>query len=175
MPRVHFAVGEDEATLLTVFVRGLEAEIEVEEGQTVEFAKNRAIDQLWQKLPFCHASTALMSLQVFEADSCRELDERERVADGMRLVLAQEPPSEPSADASSAGAGFAKAFADAASKKLGMSSEAPQAGGRHLTREALQKLSVKELRAVIAEAGASSADCVEKADLVERALACKRP
>mmetsp|Transcript_11093 Transcript_11093/g.25221 ORF Transcript_11093/g.25221 Transcript_11093/m.25221 type:complete len:183 (+) Transcript_11093:101-649(+) len=175
MPHVHFSVGEDEATLLTVFVRGLEAGVDVDEGQTVEYAKNRAIDQLWQKLPFCHAATALSSLTVYEAETCREVYDDERVRDGMRLIIAHEPPSEQAAEAPSLGTGFAQAFADAAGKKLGVDTRPaaakPPASGRHVpTQEELKRMSVRELRSIIADAGGSSADCKEKTDLVERAL-----
>ncbi|CAK0872030.1 unnamed protein product [Prorocentrum cordatum] len=66
MPRIHFGLGEDEGTLLATLARGLEAEVEVDAGSSVDFAKNRATP-LWQHLPFCHAAAALMALRVFDA------------------------------------------------------------------------------------------------------------
>ncbi|CAK0872031.1 unnamed protein product [Prorocentrum cordatum] len=42
MPRIHFGLGEDEGTLLATLARGLEAEVEVDAGSSVDFAKNRA-------------------------------------------------------------------------------------------------------------------------------------
>mmetsp|Transcript_85363 Transcript_85363/g.242072 ORF Transcript_85363/g.242072 Transcript_85363/m.242072 type:complete len:182 (+) Transcript_85363:85-630(+) len=176
MPRVHFSVGEDEATMLTVFVKGLEADVEVEEGQTVEFAKNRAIDQLSPKVPFCHAMTALCTLRLFDAASCAELTGDERAEDGMRLLLGHEPPSEQPGEVPAASAALAGMFSEAAKKKLGPAVEpvkpaaaaGPPAPRAYTLRE-LRRLSVKELRGVIEGAGGSWAGCIEKSDLVEAA------
>ena len=63
MPKLSFAVAEDEATLLTVMTRGLSTDIEVPKGKDLGYAKNRAIDKLWQNIPFCHAVAALPGLE----------------------------------------------------------------------------------------------------------------
>ena len=63
MPKLSFAVSEDEATLLTVMTRGLATEVEVPAGKDLGYAKNRAIDKLWQNIPFCHAVAAPLGLQ----------------------------------------------------------------------------------------------------------------
>mmetsp|Transcript_111353 Transcript_111353/g.237900 ORF Transcript_111353/g.237900 Transcript_111353/m.237900 type:complete len:177 (-) Transcript_111353:34-564(-) len=170
MPHVHVSVGEDETTLLTVFVRGLNVDLDVASGSTVDFARNRAIDQLWAKVPFCHGATAMSTLRLFDAGTKRELQDNEPVEDGMHFVMAAETPRE---GVQTSGAA---AYADVASSfmkgKLGSAVEEVKAksGVAPRSREELQRLSVKDLRKVIEDAGASSAGCVEKADLVEAAI-----
>eukprot|EP00439_Symbiodinium_sp_Y106_P073840 s3300_g14.t1 len=118
MPKLSFAVSEDEATLLTVMTRGLATEVEVPAGKDLGYAKNRAIDKLWQNIPFCHAVAALANLRIFDTESGEELQEGEAVKDGMKLLLALETPREggPSAAASA----FASVVSAVGRHKLGL-------------------------------------------------------
>lgn len=91
MANVHVSVGRDQATFLTLFNKEpLEVDIQLERGKNVEWVKNRAIDQLWPRVGFCHAVAALASLRVFDAASGRELAESEAAEANSHIVLAQE-------------------------------------------------------------------------------------
>ena len=73
MPKLSFTVSEDEATLLTVMTRGLATDVDVPAGKDLGYAKNRAIDKLWQNIPFCHAVAAPPGLQCKFQNSQRVL------------------------------------------------------------------------------------------------------
>ncbi|CAJ1405463.1 unnamed protein product [Effrenium voratum] len=149
--------------------RGLQTEVEVPEGKDVGFAKNRAIDKLWQSIPFCHAVAALSNLRVFE--SGEELEDSAPCWDGQRLLLAAEPPSADgaaTAGAGSAAAAYAEAVGAIGRHKLGL--DAPKPAGTSPAAEELMKLPMKELKARLAAAGKSAEGCLEKADLVDRLM-----
>ncbi|OLP93777.1 Zinc finger CCCH domain-containing protein 64 [Symbiodinium microadriaticum] len=137
---------QDEATLLTVMTRGLATDVDVPAGKDLGYAKNRAIDKLWQNIPFCHAVAALANLRIFDAESGEELQEGEAVWDGMKLLLAMETPGEggPSAAASA----FASVVSAVGRHKLGLDGDG------------------KELKARLKEAGLSTDGCLEKSDLI---------
>eukprot|EP00931_Biecheleriopsis_adriatica_P093620 TRINITY_DN67346_c0_g1_i1.p1 TRINITY_DN67346_c0_g1~~TRINITY_DN67346_c0_g1_i1.p1 ORF type:complete len:212 (+),score=55.20 TRINITY_DN67346_c0_g1_i1:63-638(+) len=191
MYRIHFSVGEDEATLLTVFTKGLKADVEVAPGKNLEFAKNRAVDKLWQHIPFCHAAAALCSLRIFDAATGDELQDTDLAEDGMQLVLAQEPPvpgKAPSATSAEATA-YMSAVSALGRQKLGLDRESLDANAAvdarrqpgtagygspapH-SRAELQALPLKDLKSRLSTAGISTEGCLEKADLVDRLLAAQ--
>merc|ERR1712032_101924 len=145
------------------FVKGLEADIDVDKGQTVEYAKNRAVDKMWPQVPFCHAATALSGLDVFDAESLEELTGDEKVRDGMRLVIARDKPGT-----------TPKAPDIQVPDRLSRPQKPPQAEEKEATarkktytREELNALSIKELKKVIERARGSAAGCLEKNELVE--------
>eukprot|EP00434_Breviolum_minutum_P010799 symbB.v1.2.009524.t4/scaffold606.1/size182035/14 len=165
MLKLHFAVAEDEQTLLTVMTRGLATEVEVPPGKDLEFAKNRAIDKLWQNIPFCHAVAALSTLRLFEDGV--EVLESTPCRDQQRLLLAAEAPDLAKPVAAEAAA-FAGAVDALGRHKLGLNET--EATMKPESRDELMKQPMKELKARLSKAGLSAEGCLEKADLVERLL-----
>mmetsp|Transcript_32315 Transcript_32315/g.60842 ORF Transcript_32315/g.60842 Transcript_32315/m.60842 type:complete len:173 (+) Transcript_32315:21-539(+) len=170
MLKISFAVSEDEATLLTVMTRGLVTDVDVQQGKDLGYAKNRAIDKLWKNIPFCHAVAALSNLRMFDTSSGEELEDSEPVQDGQQVLLALEPPGG-KAEASAAAEAFASVVSAVGRHKLGLDQEENKPSeSMGATREELQKLSLKELKARLLEAGLSTEGCLEKGDLVDRLL-----